>query len=123
MKRDMICVTCPRGCALRVETDDNGKLSVSGNSCPRGVKYAQVELSDPRRMIASTVRVRNGVHAVVPVATDQPIPKALILKLTALLRDVAVDAPVRMGDVVVPNVLGSGVNIVASRDLAARDAL
>lgn len=73
-------------------------------------------------MIASTVRVRNGIHAVVPVATDQPIPKALILDAMALLKRVVVDAPIRMGDVILPDVLASGVNIVASRDLAGRDA-
>lgn len=122
MKRNMICVTCPRGCRLQVVKDGHGKLTVSGNFCARGVKYAQIELSDPRRMIASTVRVRNGIHAVVPVATDQPIPKALILDAMALLKRVVVDAPIRMGDVILPDVLASGVNIVASRDLAGRDA-
>ena len=121
MKENLICVTCPRGCQLQVEMGEDGKLAVSGNFCARGVKYAQVELSDPRRMIASTVRVRNGVHAVVPVATDRPVQKALILELMGLLSGVVVDAPVKMGDIVLSNVFNSGVNVIASRDLAGRE--
>ncbi len=116
----MICVTCPRGCGMTVHRGADGGIQVSGNFCPRGVKYANTELTDPRRMIASTVRVRNGVHAVLPVATDAPLPKGLIFELTRILKDVIVDAPIKMGEVVLGDVAGSGVNIRASRDLAER---
>lgn len=117
---EMICVTCPRGCGMTVRRDENGEIQVSGNFCPRGVQYARAELTDPRRMIASTVRVRNGVHAVLPVATDAPLPKKLIFDLTRILKDVIVDAPIKMGEVVLRDVVGTGVNIRASRDLAER---
>lgn len=117
---EMICVTCPRGCGMTVRTGADGAIQVSGNFCPRGIKYAKAELTDPRRMVASTVRVRNGIHAVLPVAADAPLPKGLIFELTRTLKDVTVNAPVKMGEVVVRDFAGTGVNIRASRDLAER---
>ncbi len=113
----MICITCPMGCTLEVNHDGATVLSVEGNTCKRGEKYVQEELSDPRRMVASTVRVQGGIHPLVPVYTEAPIPKPRIHELLAQLREVELAAPVTMNQVVLENVLGEGINVIASRDM------
>ena len=113
----MLCITCPVGCALEVEHDGETSTRVEGNACQRGLDYAKTELTDPRRMIATTVRVLDGVHPLLPVYTESPLPKGLIFALLADLRRVVMQAPVRMGQIIVHNALGTGVNVLASRDL------
>jgi CxxC motif-containing protein len=116
-EKKLICVTCPRGCQLTAEVEDGCVLDVSGCSCKRGKTYAEAELTDPRRMIASTVRISGGIHPMLPVTTSAPIPKGLILQLMAVLRTVDLQAPVRMNDVIVSNVLGTGIDVIASADM------
>ena len=119
-ERKFICVSCPLGCGLTVTLDDSGEvLKVEGNTCPRGESYARSEVRDPRRVFASTVRVKGGKLPVCPVRSKTPAPKG---KLFAIAREVAeleVNAPVKIGQVLIHNVCGSDVDIVASRDLAA----
>ena len=114
---EMICITCPVGCSLQVRHDGKHVTEVEGHGCKRGTDYAEKEFSDPRRMVASTVRVRGGVHPLVPVYTSAPIPKRLIFDLLAELREVRLDAPVEVGQVVVLNVLNTGIDVLASRNL------
>jgi CxxC motif-containing protein len=115
----IICITCPMGCSLEVTHEGKTVTKVEGNSCKKGPEYAAAELTDPRRMVTSTVKVRGGVHPLLPVYTAAPIPKPLIFDLVKVLRQVELQAPVKVGDVVVQNVLGTGVDILASRDLLA----
>ena len=117
---EMICITCPMGCSLEVTHDGGTVLSVDGNTCPRGLAYVKRELTDPRRMVATTVRVRNGLHPLVPVYTAAPFPKPEIFALLQQLRDIEVDAPVAAQQIVLENALGTGIDIVASRDMPAR---
>lgn len=113
----MICISCPKGCALEVTHDGSTLIKVTGESCKKGIDYAEQEISDPRRMIASTVRVKNGFHPLVPVYTLKPVPKPMIQDVLKELRKVELEAPVEGGSVVVENVLNTGVNVVASRDM------
>jgi CxxC motif-containing protein len=113
----LICITCPMGCALQVTHDGKMVTKVEGSQCKKGVAYGEAEIKDPRRMVTSTVRVAGGGHPLVAVYTAAPIPKPLIFDLLAELRQVELHAPVKMGQVVVENALGTGVNVVASRDL------
>ncbi len=122
-KTSLICVTCPTGCSLEVTAEDGHVISVEGQQCRRGAEYAQSELSDPRRMVTTTVRIRGALHPLLPVHTARPFPKARILDLVALLRSVTVDAPINAGEVVLPNALDSGVDVVASRSMDAGDGL
>ncbi len=115
----LICITCPMGCRLDVTHEGHTVLEVTGSTCKRGAAYAQAELADPRRMVATTVRVRGGVHPLVPVYTAAPFPKPLISALMAALRQIELTAPVRLGQVVLRDALGSGVDVLASRDLPA----
>ncbi len=84
---EMICITCPMGCTVKVTHDGDTLLHVDGNTCARGVKYVESELKDPRRMVATTVRVRHGMHNLVPVYTVQPFPKPKIFDLLQALRE------------------------------------
>lgn len=110
----VICVTCPKGCTLEVTRDGNTVVSVV-NGCKRGHEYAQQELTDPRRMVATSVRVKGGLHPLLPVYTSSPFPKPRISELLAILRDIEVDAPIDLDDVVLQNALDTGINIQASR--------
>lgn len=113
----LICITCPMGCTLQVTHEGKTVLSVTGEGCKRGIEYAERELSDPRRMVATTVRVRGGLHPLVPVYTASPFPKPLIFDLLAELRKIELEAPVKEGQVVLANALGTGIDVVASRDM------
>ena len=116
----LICITCPMGCTLQVNREGQTVTKVEGNSCKRGLDYAQAELTDPRRMVTSTVKVRGGLHPLLPVYTAAPIPKPLILELLSVLRKVELHAPVKAGQVVVGNALNTGIDVLASRDLEIR---
>lgn len=111
------CIMCPMGCTLNVEVEDGAVLSVTGNQCPRGAKYAKDEITAPMRMLTATVRVAGGILPLLPVVSAAPLPKGRILDCARALRDVRVTAPVRAGDVVAANLLGLGVDVVASRDM------
>ena len=115
----IICITCPMGCTLEVTHDGDTITKVDGEQCKRGKEYAQAELTDPRRMVTSTVRVKGGVHPLVPVYTAAPIPKPRIFELLAALRKVELQAPVEVGQKVLPNALDTGVDVLASRNLPA----
>lgn len=113
----MICITCPMGCSLEVTHEGETLLSVDGNTCPRGAEYARRELTDPRRMVATTVKVKDGVHPLVPVYTASAFPKPRIFELLKTLRQVELEAPVEMGQVVLSNALDTGIDILASREM------
>jgi CxxC motif-containing protein len=116
-KRKLICVSCPVGCELEVTLDDDEIVEVEGNTCKLGVEYAEQEIFDPRRMVATTVKVKNGYHPLVPVYTEKPVPKPKIFDVLAAIRKVEVEAPVEINDVIIEDVVGTGINVIASRDL------
>ena len=114
--KEIICVACPKGCRLDV-LRENGELLVNNAGCKRGKEYAFAETTDPRRIVASTVRVENAQHPLVPVYTSAPFPKGRIRDLLKELREVKLEAPIQLGQVVLANALGTGIDVVASRDL------
>jgi len=114
---EIICVTCPKGCTLRVKHKSNEVLEVLDGGCKRGEDYAICELQDPRRMVVSTVKVKDGLHPLVPVYTCKSFSKPLISQLAQRLRDVEIQAPVKINQVVLENALGTGIDIIASRDM------
>lgn len=120
--RQLYCTTCPSECPLTIElTHGNaGALDVariSGNRCERGAAFAQQEITCPLRILATTVAVQGGDEALLPVRTAAPIPREQHLSAMELIRTVTVTAPIRMGDVIVPNLMDTGVNLVASLDV------
>ncbi|MDF1513934.1 MAG: DUF1667 domain-containing protein [Anaerolineae bacterium] len=112
---EMLCITCPMGCTVRVTHDGDTLLHVDGNTCARGVKYVESELKDPRRMVATTIRVKNGLHPLVPVYTQKPFPKPRIFELLQEIRKLEISAPVEVDQVILVNALGTGIDVVASR--------
>jgi CxxC motif-containing protein len=112
----IICITCPKGCTLEVTRDGQTVIKVK-QGCKRGKDYAQRELIDPRRMVATTVRVRGGLHPLLPVATAAPFPKLRIQELMDALRQVEVTAPVEVGQPILEDALGTGITILASRKI------
>lgn len=117
--KKLICISCPKGCTLEVTLDGETIVKVEGESCKQGFDYVKGEILDPRRMIASTVRVKNGFHPLVPVYSAEPVPKPMIKEVLEKLREVELTAPVEQGTIVLENILGSGVNIITSRDMPA----
>ena len=113
---NLICIGCPLGCPLMVEMEGNEVKSVSGNTCPRGDAYARKELTNPTRIVTSTVRVAGGKLAMVSVKTQSDIPKGKIFDCVTALKDVEVTAPVKIGDVIVENVAGTGVSVIATKN-------
>lgn len=116
MTKTMNCITCPRGCLLTVEFEGNKVLSVSGNFCKRGVTFAEGEITNPVRTIHSTVRVTGSDHPVVPCKTSSPIPKGKIFDVMKEIDKVSVAAPVKIGDVFIKDVCGTGADIVATNN-------
>lgn len=111
----MICTVCPQGCRLQV--DEEKDYQVTGNRCIRGIAYGQSEARDPRRQLTSTVCMTQSRHRRCPVKSDRPLPKEDMMEAMALLDRVILQPPIRRGDLVLSNILGLGINIVASRDL------
>lgn len=118
-KREFVCIRCPLGCNISVEMEQNKIRSITGNTCPRGADYVTKELTDPRRIVTSLVRVTGGELPVASVKTASDIPKAKIQDCILALKEIDLQAPVHMGDIVVENVCGCGVNIIATRTVNA----
>jgi len=122
--KKLTCIRCPKGCLLSVEIEGHGDglavLSVSGNSCPRGDEYARKEICDPTRAVTSSVPVRGcALERMVSVKTERDVPKGLVLDVVRALAGIELEAPVRIGDVVLADVCGTGVNVVATKDCLA----
>lgn len=111
MKKELICIVCPRSCHLAAEFDGSN-WSVSGNMCPRGREYALQELTDPRRTVTAVIPCENSDRKFVPVRTDKPFPRAQASSLLNRLYRMNVRAPLKSGEVVWENVDGTGVNII-----------
>jgi CxxC motif-containing protein len=114
----LICITCPKGCTLDILREGDTILEVKGG-CKRGHDYSRVELVNPVRMVATTVRVSGCRHPLLPVYTSHAFPKPRIHELMDALRKVELKAPIKMGEVVLADALGTGVDILASRDMEA----
>ncbi len=116
-QKELICIGCPLGCNLTVQMEDGKVVSVSGNTCRRGDDYARKEMTDPRRIVTSTVRVTGGRLPVVSVKTASDIPKNRISECLAQLKYVEIPAPVKIGDIVLENAAGTGIAMIATKDV------
>lgn len=112
MKRDLICIICPRGCSLTA-SDENGTLCISGNACARGEEYAINECTNPVRTVTATIRVSNRENVMVSVKTVNPVRKDKMMEVMEVLRHTSVKAPLSIGDIVLQNICGS--DIVATK--------
>lgn len=115
--KELTCINCPLGCALTVTLEGNEVVEIFGNSCPKGATYAKKEVTNPTRIVTSTVRVSGGSSPMVNVKTASDIPKDKIFECIEALKGVVLTAPVKIGDVVLTDVAGTGVDIVAARNV------
>lgn len=113
--KELVCIGCPLGCNLKVEISQEGTMEVTGNICPRGADYARKELTDPRRIVTSSVKVQGGHLPCVSVKTETDIPKDKIFECVRALKDVVLTAPVEIGRVVAEDVAGTGVRVIATK--------
>ena len=116
-KSELVCIRCPIGCMITVENNPDGTLHITGNTCNRGAEYAEKELTNPTRIVTSTVRIRNGKQSVVSVKTKEDIPKGKIMECMEAIKSVELEAPVHIGDVALADVAGTGVDMVVTKDV------
>ena len=112
---ELTCIVCPRGCRLKGDTENGYR--VTGHSCEKGEAYGKNELLNPTRVVTSTVKITGAMHRRIPVKTNGAIPKKLIFEAMKLLDGIELKAPVKLGDIVVKDILGTGIDFVASRDM------
>lgn len=116
-ENELICIGCPLGCLLKVEMEGGQVVGVTGNTCRRGDAYARKEVTNPTRIVTSSVAVEGGSLAVVSVKTREDIPKGKIFEIIEALKGVKVQAPIHIGDVVIHDVAGTGVDIIATKNV------
>ena len=116
-ERNLTCIGCPLGCSITVRMEGGSVISVEGNTCKRGDDYARKEVTNPTRIVTTTVRVSSGSEAMVSVKTKSDIPKDKIFDCVRALKDVKVEAPVHIGDVICKDIAGTGVDIVATKNV------
>ena len=115
-KKELTCIGCPLGCQITVTLENDSIVSVAGNTCPRGETYARKEVTAPERVVTSTVTVLgSSLDTCLPVKTDGTIPKGKIFSCMQALKGITVKAPVRTGDVIIENVCGTGVDVIATK--------
>lgn len=119
--RTMTCVTCPIGCEMTVEYENKKLISVSGATCKRGEKYAADEIENPRRTVTSTIPVNGEMVKLLPVKTDKPIPKGKIPEAMKIINKQRAAVPVKVGDIIVADFIGKGINLVACRTVGIRN--
>lgn len=118
--KTLICIGCPKGCMITVDKEEDGSLVITGNSCRIGENYARNEMTAPKRGLTSMIRVEKGYDPVVPVKTRGEIPKDKIEDCMEIIRNTTITAPVRLGEVLIRNAAGTGVDIVATATVIDR---
>ena len=115
---ELICIVCPVGCHLTINKNDEG-FKVEGNTCKRGEKYGIEEMTNPKRVITSTVKLQNSYLHLLPVKTEDTIPKDMIFEIMEELDKIEVSAPINVGDIIVENILDTGVNVISTKNIEA----
>ena len=118
--KELTCISCPLGCSLTVTLEGKEVVKVEGNTCPKGKAYGEKEVTDPTRIVTSSVRVKGGILPVVSVKTASDIPKGKIAECSRALKAVELQAPVQIGEVVLKNVCNTGVDMIATRNVRSK---
>ena len=121
-EREIICIVCPNSCRLSVWKDQKGEVQLTGNQCPRGLEYGKNEYTNPVRTVITTMRIDQGTYPVIPVRSTQPIPKEMLFRAIKIINESVCEAPIKIGTVVVKNILGLGIDIVTSRSMAVKQS-
>ena len=121
--RDLICTVCPVGCNITVTLDGKEVHDIKGNSCKRGAEYAAAESTNPVRTLTTSMRVVNGMSKMVSVKSQKAIPKGLLMECMCVINQHTLKAPIVIGEVVVENILNTGVDIVATSNVSAEKSI
>ncbi|RXI48290.1 NAD(FAD)-dependent dehydrogenase [Clostridium tetani] len=116
-ERILTCIGCPMGCNLNVKLENGEVVDVKGNSCGIGINYAKKECTNPKRIVTSSVYIEDGEIDILPVKTEQDIPKNKINECMKSLKGLTVKAPIKIGDIILENICDTGVNIIATRSI------
>lgn len=119
-KKELICIGCPMGCPITVTMEEGNVVNITGNTCPRGKAYAEKEVTNPTRIVTSTVRVEGSDRGFISVKTKEDIPKEKIFECMKEINGIIAKAPIKIGDVVLENVADTGVPIVATKAALAK---
>ncbi|MFH1130778.1 MAG: DUF1667 domain-containing protein [Pseudomonadota bacterium] len=117
-KTQLICVGCPIGCPLQLEHTGNEIREITGNECNRGAKYAKQEFTDPRRSLSTTIALSGGLWARLPVKSSAPLPKDRVMEAARIIHELQINAPVKIGQVLLTGLLGEqNINVIALRSM------
>lgn len=114
-KMRLTCIICPLGCTLDLEVENKEIKKITGNGCKRGISFAQTEFHNPQRMVTTIVSLEGGEYPFLPVISEGEVPKKDLKECMDFLQKVKVKAPIKMGDIVAKNIVGTGVNIIAAK--------
>jgi len=117
-KKKIICTNCPLGCKINLvyaDADEVEIIEAQGNRCKRGLEFAKQEITDPLRVVVTSVRVEDGEIPMASVRSDKPVPLRLMEEIMGVIRQTKVSAPVKRGDIIIENVLNTGANIISMR--------
>lgn len=117
-QKKLICIGCPKGCNLTVFIDGGKVSAVDGNECKKGSIYGKEEVTNPKRMVTSTIRVKNGTQKMLPVKTASGIPKEKVFACMQVIKKIEKAAPVNIGDVIMKNIANTGVDLIAAQTVA-----
>ena len=113
MEKSFTCITCPNGCKLLVRINDD-VIDVKGNKCKKGIEFAENEIFNPTRTLTTTVKTMFSNMPYMPVRTDGEIPKEMVIKAMDILRKIVIDKELKVGDIVLENILNTKVNVIAT---------
>ena len=116
MKREVICTVCPNGCVMKIEKHNN-EYKVEGNGCKRGEVYGIDEVTSPKRVVTSTVKLEGSYLNMLPVKTNGAVPKEIIFDIIKILSEIKVISPIKTGEIIIENILNTGINIVSTKTL------
>lgn len=117
MIKTIICIVCPNSCKLEIDKSINDEIKVSGYRCYNGKQYAQQEMINPRRTLTATLKINNGSIKRLPVKSEAPIQKELMLEIMKIIRVCEVEAPIHISDIIFYNILNTGINIISSKNV------
>ena len=116
--KNITCIVCPQGCSLEIWYNERNEIQeIKGYTCKRGLEYGRAESINPVRMLTTTVRIDGGKLPVIPVKSDKPLPKHLLFECMNIINKVKLRAPISSGEVVIENILNTGVNIITTREM------
>lgn len=122
-EKEIICVSCPKGCPIIVQAKKGDIISIMGNDCPKGIEYAKAEFINPKRVLPTTVKVIGGEMPLASVKTEKAIPRRLLLKAMAEIAEIEVEAPIKIGQVIKDDLMGTGVSLIATCNVEKKSFL